>query len=120
MIWQTLYCNDFAQSKVVFSEQEGREAIPKLIQETLIGSEKNTEHYALAEENKINVYREGEMVIEPLFYIKEIDPFYIEDHLFPVEIQEKMKRYALSLMRDGEINDQDLSSFETNEHLEQS
>jgi hypothetical protein len=100
MIWQTLYGEEFAQKKVVFSEQEGLEAIPTLIEEELRHlHEKDTEHYALAEENKIEVYREGEMVVKPLFYIKEIDPFYIEDHLFPVEIQEKMKLYALSLMK---------------------
>lgn len=105
MIWQTLYGEDFAQSKVVFSEEEGREAIPSLIEEELTHIEKNTEHYALAKENKIEVYRQPEPfadrvpTIVPLFYIKEIDPFYIEDHLFPVEIQEKMKLYALSLMK---------------------
>jgi hypothetical protein len=105
MIWQTLYGEDFAQSKIVFSEQEGREAIPSLIEEALTHIEKNTEHYALAEQNKIEVYRQPEPfadrvpTIVPLFYIKEIDPFYIEDYLFPVEIQEKMKLYALSLMK---------------------
>jgi len=99
MIWRRLYGDDVCQSKVVFSEQEGLEAIPELIQGALRHIEKNTEHYALAEQNKIEIYEEGEMVVKPLFYIKEVDPFYIEDHLFPVEIQEKMKLYALSLMK---------------------
>jgi hypothetical protein len=105
MIWQTLHGDDFAQSKVVFSEEEGRKAIPELVQGALRHIKKNTEYYALAEENKIEVYRQPEPfadrvpTIVPLFYIKEIDPFYIEDHLFPVEIQEKMKLYALSLMK---------------------
>ena len=99
MIWQTLFIDDFIQCKIVFSKQEGLEAIPGLIKENLKQTEKDTEAYSLAEENKIEVYKKGEIVVEPLFTVEEIDPFYIEDHLFPVEIQEKMKRYALSLMK---------------------
>lgn len=91
--------NDFIQMKVVFSEKEGLDSIPKLIEGKLKRLKRDVNAFNLAKENKIKVYKRGECEIVDLFTVEEIDPFYIESHLFPVEIWKQMMQHGLNLLK---------------------